>query len=88
MPFERALARSFNASSVRNFAPAASGVYGLSNAREWIYIAESDSIQAALFEHLSNPDSELMKLGRKGFVLEACDRAEAPGRSAWPARSA
>ena len=74
MPFERILPRSFNPSSVRNFAPAASGVYGLSNSREWIYIGESDNIQAALFEHLSNPDSELMRRGPKGFVLESCDR--------------
>lgn len=76
MPFERTLPRSFTVSSIRNFAPVASGVYGLSNAREWIYIGESDNIQAALFEHLSNPDSELMRLGPKGFVLETCDRAK------------
>lgn len=74
MPFERTLPRSFNPSSVRNFAPAASGVYGLSNAREWIFIGESDNIQAALFEHLSNLDSEVMRLGPKGFVLETCER--------------
>jgi hypothetical protein len=75
VPFDRNLPRSFTASSVRNFAPAASGVYGLSNAREWIYVGESDNIQAALFEHLSNPDSELMRLGPKGFALETCERA-------------
>jgi hypothetical protein len=80
VPFERTLPRSFNPSSVRNFAPVASGVYGLSNAREWIYIGESDDIQAALFEHLSNPDSELMRLGPKGFVLEICDRAKRMAR--------
>ena len=74
MPFERTLPRSFNPSSVRNFAPAVSGVYGLSNAREWIFIGESDNIQAALFEHLSNLDSEVMRLGPKGFVLETCER--------------
>lgn len=74
MPFERTLPRSFNPSSVRNFAPATSGVYGLSNAREWIFIGESDNIQAALFEHLSNLDSEVMRLGPKGFVLETCER--------------
>ena len=76
MPFERTLPRSFTASSVRNFAPAASGVYGLSNAREWIYVGESDNIQAALFEHLSNPESELMRLAPRGFVLETCDGAK------------
>ncbi len=75
MPFERTLPRSFTAIAVRNYAPVTSGVYGLSNAREWIYIGESDNIQAALLAHLSEPDSELMRLAPKGFVLETCDRA-------------
>ena len=75
MPFERTLPRSLTVTSVRNFAPVVSGVYGLSNAREWIYIGESDNIQAALLEHLRHPDSELMRLVPKGFVLETCDRA-------------
>lgn len=80
MPFERTLPRSFTVPSVRNYAPAASGVYGLSNAREWIYIGESDNIQATLLAHLSEPDSELMRLAPKGFVLETCDRARRPSR--------
>jgi hypothetical protein len=67
--------RSFTAVAVRNYAPVASGVYGLSNAREWIYIGESDNIQAALLAHLSDPESELMRLAPKGFVVEICDRA-------------
>lgn len=76
MPFERTLPRAFTAIAVRNNAPVTSGVYGLSNAIEWIYIGESDNIQAALLAHLSDPNSELMKLGPKGFVLETCDGAK------------
>ncbi len=75
MPFDRTMPRSFTPIAVRNYAPIASGVYGLSNAREWLYIGESDNIQAALLAHLSDPDSELMRLAPKGFVLETCDRA-------------
>jgi hypothetical protein len=75
VPFDPTLPRSFTAIAVRNYAPDTSGVYGLSNAREWIYIGESDNIQAALLAHLSDRDSELMRLAPKGFVLETCDRA-------------
>jgi hypothetical protein len=76
VPFERTLPRSFSTFSVRNYAPVASGVYGLSNASQWLYVGESDNIQAALMAHLSDPDSELMKLAPKGFVVEICDRSK------------
>jgi hypothetical protein len=75
VPFERTLPRLFTNVAVRNYAPVASGVYGLSNANHWIYIGQSDNIQAALLAHLNEPDSKLMKLAPKGFVLETCDRS-------------
>ena len=52
MPFDPALPRTFNAISIRAHAPPASGVYGISNARAWLFIGETDNIQAALLEHL------------------------------------
>ena len=52
MPFDPALPRTFNAISIRAYAPTASGVYGISNARAWLFIGETDNIQAALLEHL------------------------------------
>ena len=36
MPVERFAPRSFTPVSVRASAPTASGIYGISNAREWI----------------------------------------------------
>ncbi len=75
MPFDRPLPRLFTNIAVRNYAPVASGVYGLSNANHWIYIGESDNLQASLLAHLNEPNSELMKLAPKGFVLETCDRS-------------
>jgi hypothetical protein len=75
VPFERTIPHTFSTIAVRNNAPVASGVYGLSNARQWLYIGETDNIQASLLAHLSDPNSELMKLAPKGFVLETCDRA-------------
>jgi hypothetical protein len=84
VPFERILPRSFTANSVRNFAPAASDVYGLSNASERIYVGEADNIQAALFVHLSDPDSELRRLLPRGFVVEICGRAKRLARHGRP----
>jgi hypothetical protein len=75
MPFDQPFPRSFNASSVRTYAPTLSGVYGISNAREWIYIGETDNIQEALLGHLRDLDSAVMKRQPTGFVLEVCDRA-------------
>lgn len=48
MPFEQFTPRSFTPVSVRANAPTASGIYGISNAREWIFIGETDNIQASL----------------------------------------
>jgi hypothetical protein len=61
--------------AVRTYAPIASGVYGLSNAREWIYIGETDNIQNALLAHLQDPLTTIMKRQPTGFVFEVCDAA-------------
>ncbi len=58
----------------------ASGVYGISNAREWIYIGESDDIQGALLAQLADPKTSLMKQAPTGFVFEMCDSAHRPAR--------
>ncbi len=72
MPFQNCLARMFTASAIERDAPAASGVYGLSNPSEWIYIGEADNIQARLREHFEetrrNPRGSLPT----GFSFELC----------------
>lgn len=80
MPFEQKFPRSFLASAVKEYAPALSGVYGISNAGEWIYIGETDNIQATLFEHLQESDTSLVKRQPTGFVFEVCARAERASR--------
>lgn len=80
MPFDRFLPRPFTASAIRSYAPAESGVYGLSNAREWVYIGECDNIQAALLNYLQSPDSEPMRKHPTGFVCEVCGLAARPAR--------
>ncbi len=76
MPFNYFTPRSLTPASVRANAPAASGLYGISNAREWLYIGETDNIQASLLNHLQQTDSALMKKLPTGFVFEVCDPAE------------
>ncbi len=81
MPFvDQFIPRPFTTDAVRAHAPIASGVYGISNAREWIYIGETDNIKDALLGHLTDVYTSLMKREPTGFVFEACDRARRPSR--------
>jgi len=76
MPFEQFTPRSFSPVSVRANAPTASGIYGISNAREWVYIGETDNIQASLLHALHQSDSAVLKRYPTGFVFELCDPTE------------
>lgn len=80
MPFDQVFPRSFTAPSVRQHAPPLSGVYGISNAREWIYIGETDNIQDTLLQHLLAPGTPLLQQRPTGFVFEVCDRVRRPVR--------
>lgn len=76
MPFDQPFPRSFNTSSIREYAPPISGIYGLCNAREWIYIGETDNIQLALLD----PDPKFLEMQPTGFRFEICDRASRGAR--------
>jgi hypothetical protein len=80
MPFEQFTPRSFTPVSVRANAPTASGIYGVSNAREWIFIGETDNIQASLLQDLQQGNSALLKRLPTGFVFELCVAAERRAR--------
>lgn len=60
-------------SAVQTYAPVASGVYGISNAREWVFIGETDDIQGALLAHTQESGTALMNRQPTGFVFEVCD---------------
>jgi hypothetical protein len=83
MPFEQLIPRPFTSNGVRMYAPAVSGVYGISNAREWIYIGETDDIQAALLAHLQDLGASLMKRQPTGFVFEASNSLARSMRQDW-----
>jgi hypothetical protein len=76
MPFARHGGFSFTAASIRQNAPAWGGIYGLSNAKAWIYIQAVDDIRAALLDHLNerNPTRDFRSV--TGFNFEICDFAE------------
>lgn len=78
MPFEQITPRPFTPNGIYTYAPAANGVYGLSNAQEWIYVGRSNDIRRALLDHLQ--DSHLMARQPRGFVFEVCDVARCLGR--------
>ena len=79
MPFANHGNRSFTMISVDKNGPAASGVYGLSNASHWIYVGEAANIHAELFKHLKHPNTFLRGHSPSGFTYElssAGNRAE------------
>jgi hypothetical protein len=75
MPFNQLIPRPFTSTAVQMYAPVAGGVYGISNADEWIYSGETDNIQSALLDHLGDRDTSLMKRHPAGFVFELCEGA-------------
>jgi hypothetical protein len=82
MPFENHGSRAYTETSIRKNAPAASGVYGLSNSREWIYVGESANLQGCLLAHLRGADLELARTPT-GFTYElsrTADRVARQGR--------
>ena len=72
MSFTQCAARSFTSVSVRKNAPESSGVYGLSNASEWIFIGEASNIRVRLMEHLEETDTMLTNRTPTGFTFEEC----------------
>ena len=83
MPFDRFVPYTFSHISVQRNAPASSGVYGLSNAREWIFVGETDNIRATLLRHIEETHAPLLERVPTGFSFElchSCDRAARQGR--------
>ena len=73
MPFEGYGGFSFSTVSVQRNAPAAPGVYGLSNAKQWIYVGTAMNIRSALLEHLRETGTTLKSLRPTGFTFEVCE---------------
>jgi hypothetical protein len=80
LPFENHGNRSFTWTSIGQNAPAASGVYGLANALQWIYVGETSNIQAMLLDHLRFPDAFLRDHRPSGFTFELSSEQNRVGR--------
>jgi hypothetical protein len=76
MPFDVPFPRSFTLASIQEFAPPSSGVYGISDARQWIYIGEADNIRETLLTFLTGNGLPLACQQGKGFVYELCERSQ------------
>jgi hypothetical protein len=72
LAFEQRIPHPLTANGVQRYAPMVPGIYGMSNAREWVYIGQSENIQGALLEHLRVLDTAILKWEPTGFVFEAC----------------
>jgi hypothetical protein len=73
MPFEGYGGFAFSMVSVQRNAPPVPGVYGLSNAKQWIYVGAAGNIQAALIAHLRETATEIKSQAPTGFTFEVCD---------------
>ena len=82
MAFTECAARSFTAVSIQKNAPDCSGVYALTNSREWIFVGEANNIQARLMEHLAETGTSLTARMPTGFTFEICSPANRLGRRA------
>jgi len=80
MPFSQLIPQALTQVTVYAQAPTASGVYGISNAREWIYIGETDNIRGALLAHLQDSAAAVMQRQPTGFVFEVCEQSRRPAR--------
>jgi hypothetical protein len=80
VPFEGYGGFAFSPVSVQRNAPPLPGVYGLSNASEWIYVGASGNIQSALMAHLQETGTKLKSLSPKGFTFEICDAGQHAAR--------
>jgi hypothetical protein len=80
MPFKQLIPQPLTTMMVGAQAPPVSGIYGISNARDWIYIGETDNIRSALLAHLLDLDASVMRMQPTGFVFEVCEQVRRSAR--------
>jgi hypothetical protein len=56
------------------------GVYGLSNAREWVFVGGTGDIRAALLGHLQEGNTTLKSRAPTGFTFEICHPSQMAAR--------
>jgi hypothetical protein len=56
------------------------GVYGLSNAKEWVFVCASDDIRLSLLNHLGEGNTSLKSRRPTGFTFEICGPSQGNAR--------
>ena len=80
MPFEGYGGFAFSPVSVQRNAPSMPGVYGLSNAAEWVFVGTSDDIRSTLLDHLREGNTRLKSRMPTGFTFEICHPSQSAAR--------
>lgn len=91
MPFAQLVPRAFHERGIGMYAPATPGVIGISNAREWLVVAQTGNIREALYECLRGGMTGLTQAAPTGYVFEMCewggvDRREAQLKAEYKPR--
>lgn len=80
VPFPPENCFALTAASVRSYAPSGSGVYGIFNAIQWIYVGECLDIQRRLLSHISDTEAGIKRYGPTGFSFELQPEASRAAR--------
>jgi len=70
VPFPPGNSFPLTVNSVRAHAPNCSGVYGIFNQSQWIYVGESSDIQRRLLAHIEDTEASLKRFHPTGFSFE------------------
>ena len=85
MPFNNSNGFNFTEGGIAGYAPRESGVYGIYNSGEWIYVGEAKDMEARLYEHLRKQSDQAARIWRRNpasFTFERCDAASRTAREA------
>jgi len=85
MPFTSSSGYDFTEKGIATYAPRESGVYGIFNSGEWIYIGEAKDMEARLYEHLRKQSDQSARIWRRNptsYVFERCDAMTRTAREA------
>lgn len=76
MPFNAAAGYSFSEAGIATYAPRESGVYGIYNNNQWIFVGESEDIEKHLYAHLRRASEQsycILSRGPTHFVFDLGD---------------
>ena len=70
--WDNAVSYPLNRTGVLHHAPETSGVYGLRQAHQWVYIGQSPNIRKALLKYLAGQMPYVLQAQPNLFVFELC----------------